>query len=344
MLLRVFPTLVPAPSNEKMVPATAIFWYEYSPVKKLSLYILLAVCAYLAYIGISLSLLSPVSDLADHKYSTTIQVKDWQGEYHPFVVGPQNRYWTPSNRIPPEMKWAVILAEDSNFYKHEGFDVKAIKKAIKYDLEKKSLKRGASTITQQTAKNLFLSREKSITRKLKEIYLAYRMEQELTKGRIIELYLNVVELGPMVYGIGHGSRYYFNKPASSLTPRECAFLAAMLPGPRLAYNPYKNLGKVLKRSDMILRLLRQKGVLSEGEYQAALAEQPNIAGMQRKVDQSVSQPPVFTSPSSARKEPAGEPLAGERENTQQKAAEPSAEQPSGGTATNPATELPTEKK
>ncbi len=271
-------------------------------MKKIILYIFLALIVYLLYIGISLVLMPPVSDLADKKFSTTIQVKDWQGDYHPFVVGPKNRNWTPSGRIPAEMKWAVILAEDSNFYKHEGFDVKAIKNAIKYDLEKKSLKRGASTITQQTAKNLFLSREKSITRKLKEIYLAYRMEQELTKGRIIEFYLNVVELGPMVYGIGHGAQYYFGKSASSLTPRECAFLAAMLPGPRVAYNPYKNLGKVLKRSDMILRLLRQNGVLGETEYQTALAQSPNVGRLQKKIDEVISTPPVFTSLSSARQE------------------------------------------
>ena len=271
-------------------------------MKKIIVSLFFAVSAYLVYIVISLALMSPVSDLSDKKYSTTIQVKDWQGDYHPFIVGSKNRYWTPSGRIPAEMKWAVILAEDANFYSHEGFDVKAIKNAIKYDLEKKSLKRGASTITQQTAKNLFLSREKSITRKLKEVYLAYRMEQELTKGRIIEFYLNVVELGPMVYGIGHGAQYYFGKSAAALTPRECAFLAAMLPGPRIAYNPYKNLGKVVKRSDMILRLLRQKGVLGEAEYQAALAADLNIAGMQRKVDQSVSAPPVFSSASSSRKD------------------------------------------
>lgn len=269
-------------------------------MKKLLFYVVLATIAYLVYIAISISLMPPVSALADKKYTTTIQVKDWNGEYHPFVVGPKNKNWTSSARMPAEMKWAVILAEDSNFYKHEGFDVKAIKAAIKYDLEKKSLKRGASTITQQTAKNLFLSREKTITRKLKEIYLAYRMEQELTKGRIIEFYLNVVELGPMVYGIGHGSRYYFGKPASALTPRECAFLAAMLPGPRLAYNPYKNLGKVSKRADMILKLLRQNGVLSEGEYQTALASELNIAGMQRKIDKSVTEMPVFTPVSSAK--------------------------------------------
>lgn len=303
-------------------------------MKKIVLYVVLSAIAYLAYVAISLALMPPVADLADKKFTTTIQVKDWQGEYHPFVVGPKNRTWTSSGRIPAEMKWAVILAEDANFYTHEGFDVKAIRNAIKYDLEKKSLKRGASTITQQTAKNLFLSREKSITRKLKEIYLAYRMERELTKGRIIELYLNVVELGPMVYGIGHGAQYYFGKPASSLTPRECAFLAAMLPGPRLAYNPYKNLGKVLKRSDMILRLLRQKGVLGEAEYQAALAQSPNVGRMQQKVDELISTPPTFASPSSARKEPVEKAAGAEEE----KKEEPAAAEPpqTGDTApTNP---------
>jgi monofunctional biosynthetic peptidoglycan transglycosylase len=237
----------------------------------------------------------------------TIQVKDWKGNYFPFVVGPKNRYWTPSGSIPPEMKWAVILAEDSNFYKHEGLDVKAIKNAIKYDLEKKSLARGASTITQQVAKNIFLTREKSINRKVKEVILAKRMEQELTKGRIIELYLNVIELGPMIYGVGNGANYYFGKLAGALSPRECAFLAAMLPGPRAAYNPYKNLAKVLRRSDMILRLLRSKGVLSEEEYRKALAESPNISGMQKKVDESIKKEEVLANITSAsvQSKPAG---------------------------------------
>lgn len=250
------------------------------------------VVAYAAYIGISLQFLPSVEGLKDRRMNMTIRVKDWQGNYRSFVVGPKNRYWTPSGSIPAEMKWGVILAEDSNFYKHEGIDVKAIKNAIKYDLEKKSFARGASTITQQVAKNLFLSREKSISRKVKEVILAKRMEQELTKGRIIELYLNVIELGPMVYGIGNGARYYFGKPASALTPRECAFMAAMLPGPRVAYNPYKNLGKVLKRSNMILGLLRSKGVLSEAEYRTALAEAPNVGRLQKKVDESIKQAEV----------------------------------------------------
>jgi len=316
-------------------------------VKRILLLTLLAVGAYLIYIVASLAMIQPVSGLADRKFSTTIQVKDWQGEFHPFVVGPRNRYWTPSGQIPSEMKWAVILAEDSNFYKHEGIDVKAIKQAIKYDLEKKSFARGASTITQQAAKNLFLSREKTITRKIKEVYLAWRMEQELTKGRIIELYLNMVELGPMVYGIGHGSRYYFGKPVSALTPRECAFLTAMLPGPRLAYNPYKNLGRVLKRSDMILRLLRRKGVLSESEYQEALAQSPNVGRLQQKVDDSIRKEAVFASSSSAQK-PAEPPVdEGLQNGTSDTTAPPAAEpQPAGETKEEaPQTsELPQEKR
>ena len=270
-----------------------------SKLKKIILISVGIVILYAAYIAVSLISLPSVADLTNRRYSMTVQVKDWKGKYHPFIVGPKNRYWTPSENIPPEMKWAVIVAEDSRFYKHEGIDVKAIKNAIKYDLEKKSFARGASTITQQVAKNLFLTREKSITRKIKEIILAWRMEEVLTKGRIIELYLNAIELGPMTYGVGRGAQYYFGKPASELTPRECAFLAAMLPGPRVAYNPYKNLAKVLKRSDMILGLLRGKGVLSEGEYRLALAEVPNITGLQRKVDDSIKKEEVLANLSSA---------------------------------------------
>lgn len=257
-------------------------------VKWLGAVVLGMAVLYAVYIGIALYRLPSVAALSNPAMNLTIQVQDWKGGIHPYVVGPRNPWWTPSADIPPEMEWAVIVAEDAKFYQHEGIDVSAMRKAIKYDLEKKRFARGASTITQQTAKNLFLSREKTVTRKIEEIYLAKRMEQELTKGRILELYLNIVELGPMVYGIGHGARYYFNKPASALTPRECSFLAAMLPGPQKVYNPYRHLDQVLKRSDMLLRLLREKGVLTDAEYRHAMAETPDINGMQKKVDQSFS--------------------------------------------------------
>jgi len=286
-------------------------------MKKILLICSLVLASYSVYIAITLYLLPPVAALKDRTANLTLQVKDWHGQYHRFLLGPKNRDWTPSAVIPAEMKWAVILAEDANFYKHEGVDVKALKKAIKHDLEKKSLARGASTITQQTAKNIYLSREKTVTRKLKELYLALRMEQELTKGRIIELYLNVVELGPMVYGVGHASRYYFGKPASMMTPRECAFLAAMLPGPRVAYNPYRNMSKVLRRSDMILKLLKDKRVLSEEEYAAAVATAPNINGLQRKVEESISKDELFTNQSSAVSPPVQQEISEDRSGSSQ---------------------------
>ncbi len=304
-------------------------------MKKAVVAIAVLIVLYISYVVLSLALLPPVADLANRKANVSIQVKDWQGAYHPFTVGPKNRYWTPSASIPPEMKWSVILAEDANFYKHEGIDVKAIKNAIKHDLEKKSFAKGASTITQQVAKNLYLSREKTITRKLKEVYLALRMEQELTKGRIVELYLNVVELGPSVYGIGHGARYYFGKHPSALTPRECTFLAAMLPGPRVAYNPYRNMAKVLRRSDMILKLLRAKGVLSEGEYRIALGEAPNIAGLQRKVEESIKREESFKPLSSASLPVPEQPPATEKEN-KEPTGQPEAEPPKGETDSAPA--------
>jgi monofunctional glycosyltransferase len=255
-------------------------------VKWLTIFVLGAFTLYAAYIGLALYRLPPVAGLADRQMNLTIQVKDWQWKLHPFVVGPQNSWWAPAESIPAEMKWAVIVAEDANFYRHEGIDVKALKNALRYDLEKKRFARGASTITQQTAKNIYLTREKTVTRKIEEFYLARHMEQELTKGRILELYLNIVELGPMVYGIGHGARYYFDTTPDRLTPRESTFLAAMLPGPRIAYNPYRHLDRVLKRSDMILGQLRQKGVLNDEEYRQAMAETPDVVGLQRKVDRS----------------------------------------------------------
>ncbi|HEY3490537.1 MAG TPA: monofunctional biosynthetic peptidoglycan transglycosylase [Candidatus Deferrimicrobiaceae bacterium] len=250
----------------------------------------LLVAAYFGYIAVSLALMPSVSILKDPRVSMVITVKDWNGDEHPFVVGPKNRNWTPARAIPAAMKRAVVASEDGNFYKHEGVDFDAMKKAIQDDIKKGKFARGGSTITQQVAKNLFLSREKTITRKLKELYLARRLDSELSKGRVLELYLNVVELGPMVYGIGHGARYYFGKPASALTVRECAFFAAMLPGPK-ALNPYKKMDKVMARSTRIVRRMYAARMISGGQYAAAMAERPNLSGLARKVEQTLAAPP-----------------------------------------------------
>ncbi len=253
------------------------------------------VLAYAAWIGISLLLLPPVSTLANPRLSLVITVKDWNRKDHPFVLGPRNRFWTPISTVPSFLKKAVVAAEDANFYSHEGVDYEAIKEAIKADLQKGRFVRGGSTITQQVAKNVFLSREKTISRKIKELILARRLDDVLSKSRILELYLNAVELGPMIYGVGHASRYYFGKPPSALTVRESAFLASMLPGPRV-YNPYRRLDRVVRRSDRILRRMFAARMITADEYRAALTESPNIAGLERKVEKTMAAPPPEEKP------------------------------------------------
>jgi monofunctional biosynthetic peptidoglycan transglycosylase len=259
-------------------------------LRRLFLWGFLLLLAYLGYIAVSLALMPSVTALRDPRVSMVITVKDWNGDPHPFVVGPKNPAWTPARAIPAAMKRAVVASEDGNFYRHEGVDFDAMRKAIEADIKKGKFARGGSTITQQLAKNLFLSREKTITRKLKELWLARRLDAELSKERILELYLNVVELGPMVYGIGQGSRYYFGKPASALTVRECAFFAAMLPGPKVL-NPYKKMDKVLARSTRIVRRMYAARMIGQAQYEAALAETPNLAGLARKVERTLAAPP-----------------------------------------------------
>jgi len=212
------------------------------------------------------------------------------------VVGPRNPRWTPYGAIPAALKMAVVASEDANFYRHEGVDYEAIRKAIKADWRKGKFVHGGSTITQQLAKNLFLTREKTLIRKVKELVLARRLDDALSKSRILELYLNVVELGPMVYGIGHAAHYYYGKPPFAMTVRECAFLAAMLPGPKI-YNPYRKMDRVMQRSDRILRRMVSARMISREEYDAAISEVPNLAGLERKVEKTLETQPPEEKPS-----------------------------------------------
>ena len=179
--------------------------------------------------------------------------------------------WVPIERISPNLQRAVIAGEDSNFLTHSGFDYQAIQKA--YDEAMKDaareakkegenddwlpnipeFKRGASTITQQLAKNLYLSSRRSFFRKGQEAILTIMLERTLNKRRILELYLNVIEWGDGVYGAEAASQYYFHKPASSLTANQAAFLAAMIPNPRTVFNPRVNPKRVARRQRIIQR-------------------------------------------------------------------------------------------
>jgi len=140
--------------------------------------------------------------------------------------------WADDVAVSAHLKRAVLVAEDINFFSHRGFDVGELRQALREALEEGELPRGASTISQQLAKNLWLSPSRNPWRKVKEIVLTWQLERTLGKRRILELYLNVVEFGPGVYGAEAASRRYFGKPAAALDEGEAAQLAASLPRPR----------------------------------------------------------------------------------------------------------------
>ena len=176
--------------------------------------------------------------------------------------------FVPYGRISPYLRRAVLVAEDDTFYEHGGVDVDAMKDALKKDWAKKKITQGGSTITQQLAKNLYLSPSRNPIRKLKEYILARSLENHLTKKRILELYLNVVEMGERVYGAEAASRFYFSKPASALSPSQAALLAGCLPNPRILSpaNPNKRLRS---RQAMILSRMKRWGYLAEEEVLTA---------------------------------------------------------------------------
>ncbi|HMB82050.1 MAG TPA: monofunctional biosynthetic peptidoglycan transglycosylase [Vicinamibacterales bacterium] len=160
--------------------------------------------------------------------------------------------WVRYNRISPDLKRAVLVAEDDAFWQHEGVDFEQLQESIQTDWARGRFVRGGSTITQQLAKNLYLSPSKNPLRKLRELIIARRLEAELKKARILELYLNVIEWGDGVYGVESASRAYFFKPAAELGPSEAALLAGAIANPRLL-NPARPTPRLIRRQQLILK-------------------------------------------------------------------------------------------
>ena len=160
------------------------------------------------------------------------------------------KQWVPYARISGTLKRAVLVAEDSGFWEHEGIDLEAVQRAVEVNLEKRTFALGASTITQQLAKNLYLSPSKNPMRKLRELWIARRLEIELPKARILELYLNSIEWGDGIYGAEAAARSYFGKPASALGPDEAALLAGSIINPRV-YSPARPNRRLLARQRLI---------------------------------------------------------------------------------------------
>jgi len=160
--------------------------------------------------------------------------------------------WVAYSRISADLKRAVLVAEDDAFWKHEGVDFEQLQESIETDWARGRFSRGGSTITQQLAKNLYLSPSKNPVRKLRELVIARRLEAELKKSRILELYLNVIEWGDGLYGVESAARAYFGKSAAELDPSESALLAAAIINPRVLNPAHPSTG-LIRRQQLILR-------------------------------------------------------------------------------------------
>jgi monofunctional glycosyltransferase len=174
--------------------------------------------------------------------------------------------WTGYRFISRDLVRAVLVAEDDAFWAHEGVDVDSLQESLQTDWERGRFVRGGSTITQQLAKNLYLSPSKNPIRKLRELIIARRLEAELRKSRILELYLNVIEWGDGVYGAEAAAQVYFHKHAIELTAPEAAMLAAVIVNPH-AMNPLRPTARVVRRQQLILRRM---GVVAPPEETAQL--------------------------------------------------------------------------
>jgi monofunctional biosynthetic peptidoglycan transglycosylase len=210
--------------------------------------------------------------------------------------------WVPYSRISPNLRRAVLAAEDSAFFDHEGIDYAEIRKAVEDAIAKGTEIRGASTLTQQLAKNLYLSPSRDPLRKLRELIITRRLEANLSKARIFEIYLNVVEWGDGIWGVEAASRAHFGVSAAALTRPQAALLAGSLINP-IVYSPSRPPGRLLRRQQIILARM--------GAYEPPAPEAPPPAvvpaGVEPVVDPALENPPVDPGTAEPAPEPLGEP-------------------------------------
>lgn len=185
--------------------------------------------------------------------------------------GEERRELVKINEIPERMKLAILAAEDDRFYEHGGVDYVGVLRAAYSNFASGGVKQGASTITMQVARNFFLSKEKTLTRKFNEMLLAFKIEHNLSKDEILELYVNHIYLGQRAYGFGAAAQAYYSKPIAELSTAEMAMLAGLPKAPG-AYNPVANPSRAKLRQEYILRRMRDLGYINEDEYALALAE------------------------------------------------------------------------
>jgi len=199
-----------------------------------------------------------------------VGVDDWLT----FMVGPENPDFVPIWDVSPFVIKSLTTTEDGRFYKHHGFINSEFKSALIKDLKAGYFRYGASSISMQMVKNVMLYREKTLSRKLQELFLTWYVETQLTKDRILEIYLNAIEFGPGIYGIGAAARHYFGKEARDINPVEAAFFSSILPNPKKRYKQFcagKPWTATEHKIQRILALMLKRERITDDEYAVAEA-------------------------------------------------------------------------
>jgi monofunctional glycosyltransferase len=252
-----------------------------------------AAFSYLCYVYLALP---DVRVLATQNPTTTafieLRKRDAAEEGRPFSV---RQRWVPYTQISNNLRRAVLVAEDSAFFDHEGLDLKQIRASLEMNWEEGRFTRGASTITQQLAKNLYLSPSKNPMRKLRELLITRRLEAALTKRRILEIYLNVIEWGDGIFGAEAASRAYFGKPASGLTGDEAALLAGAIINPR-QHNPAQPTARLLRRQEIISRRMGIRPDSSPVESVGQLSAPTSATDPPQSVDAPIGFTPINQAP------------------------------------------------
>ncbi len=201
--------------------------------------------------------------------------EEWARDGHPDKK--IQKRWVSLKNVSPYIIKAVLIGEDDKFWKHEGFDYQAIERAVEKNLLAKQFKMGGSTISQQLAKNLYLSPSKNPVRKIKEAILTWRIERTLSKRRILELYLNVAEWGDGIFGIGQAARHYYGVTPSTLSAEQASRLAAVLPNP-IKFSPTGSAPYVRGRSRIIFAIMQRRGIVVP-DYQEVMSLPPDSTGV-----------------------------------------------------------------
>ncbi|MHA7912571.1 transglycosylase domain-containing protein [Bacillus altitudinis] len=231
----------------------------------------------------------PVNEVLDQKiklekvdFSQNSYMYDRDGSLISEIVSnDENRVFVKYDKIPDSVKELFLRSEDRNFYDHKGIDFMGVIRALAANVKNHGISQGASTITQQLSRNLYLSHERSFSRKFTELLYSYELERKFTKEEILESYLNTIYFSNGVYGVGSAANYYFDKPLSSLTLAQMAFISAIPNNPTL-YDPLKQFKHTKKRQERLIGILEKDGVITKKQYKKAVKEKISLSLSEKK--------------------------------------------------------------